>query len=111
MKIDWLGQRTHLPIFAAFQMTMRTPINAALIHERLKAIRNWCFSLGLIACSLAVTATGATGIGNPKTWSSAYHAMAAAGMLGWFAIGTFCVGVGLVVAGSLAAAFIKRQNH
>ena len=66
---------------------------------RLQLLRGWALALGLVAAVAVLTVAGGLTVGNPKTWASAFHAMAAAGMLRWAVLPlTVLSGVMFVVA-------------
>jgi len=71
--------------------------------ERLRIVRNWCAGVGVALLLLALMLLSNT-VGNPKTWSSAFHALAASGAFvvygSWLAIAG-----GLVLAVALLVAF------
>jgi hypothetical protein len=58
---------------------------------------------------IAITAVADTTIGNPKTWDSAYHALAASGALRWFVIPLFGAGILLLAAGLVLALLAARR--
>jgi hypothetical protein len=73
-----------------------TELDALERQERFRFWRN-CSGLGaLISFALAVSAVWAA-VGNPKTWSSAYSALATAGALGWLSVPLAVVGTILLV--------------
>jgi hypothetical protein len=63
---------------------------------RLRTLRGWALGLGLVSMVSAMTASGLVSTVNPKTWSSAYSAMAAAGMLRWAALPLVMLGAALL---------------
>jgi|RhiMetdeSRZDD1v2_1073273.scaffolds.fasta_scaffold370794_2 hypothetical protein len=84
-------------------------LDALAAKERMTLLRNWCLGLGLVACLIAITAVVDTTIGNPKTWDSAYHALAASGALRWFVVPLFGAGTLLLVAGLVFAVLAARR--
>ncbi len=96
-------------------MKLQPQLEALARRERLTGVRNWCFGLGLVITVLAITAFGPTTIGNPKTWMSAYHAFAAVGILGWFAVSLLGLGAVLLLAALVLSIQIKgcwpRNRH
>ncbi len=84
-------------------------LNQLLRRERLGVARNWCFGLGLVACTIAISLFGDASVGNPKTWTSAYHALAAAGELRWLILPLFGTGLGLLVAAAALTVLIGRR--
>ena len=54
--------------------------------RRLQNLRGWALALGAIAGVFSLIVAGASGVENPKNWSSAFSAMAAAGFLRWAAM-------------------------
>ena len=78
-------------------------------RERLGAVRNWCFGLGLTACITAISLFGGATVGNPKTWASTYHALAAAGELRWLILPLFGIGLALLVAATALTVLIGRR--
>jgi len=77
-------------------------------EERLRLWRNWSCLAGLVACGLAVT-TFWVAVGNPKTWASAYHALATAGALAWLALPLLVLGSVLLVAGLVLTVLLERK--
>ena len=84
-------------------------LDALAAKERMTLLRNWCVGLGLVACLIAITAVTDTSIGNPATWESAYHALAALGALRWVVVPLFGAGILLLVAGSVLAVLAARR--
>ncbi|MDO9029912.1 MAG: hypothetical protein U1D69_08560 [Polynucleobacter sp.] len=56
--------------------------------ELLRGLRTWCTGLGVVVLALALMALTNT-VSNPKTWTSAFNALAASGAFvqyaGWLA--------------------------
>lgn len=78
-------------------------------EERLRAWRNWLCLAALIAYGLAGT-TVWVAVGNPKTWASAYHALAAAGGLTWLALPLLMVGTILLITGVVLTVMLERRT-
>lgn len=91
-------------------MSARHELNALVRRERFRAVRDWCFGLGLVACVSALVAIGGSGIGNPKTWASAYRALATAGGLRWLTIPLLGVGAALLLAAVVAAVLMRKND-
>ena len=66
---------------------------------RLQALRNWALGLGVFAIVTAITVAGFGSVENPKSWSTAYSAMAQGGLLQWAAVPLVIVGAILLVVG------------
>jgi len=77
-------------------------------EERLRLWRNWSCLGALIAYGLAGTTVWVT-VGNPKTWVSAYHALATAGGLAWLAVPLLATGTVLLVAGLVLTVLLERK--
>ena len=90
-------------------MDAQPELDAFARKERLTLIRNWAFGLGLLACVSALVAITGGGIGNPKTWASAYHALATAGAMGWLAVPLLGLGV-VFLATAVVAAVLARKR-
>ena len=84
-------------------------LDQLLRRERLGAARNWCFGLGLVACTIAISLFGDASVGNPKTWTSTYHALADAGELRWLILPLFGIGLALLVAAAALTVLIRRR--
>jgi hypothetical protein len=84
-------------------------LEALAAKERMTLLRNWCLGLGLVACLIAITAVGGGSIGNPKRWESGYDALAALGVLRWFVVPLFGVGILLLVGGLVLAVLASRR--
>jgi hypothetical protein len=91
-------------------MGARHDLDALARRERFKAVRDWCFGLGLVVCVGALIAIGGGGVGNPKTWASAYHALATAGGLRWLALPLLGVGAALLLTAIVAAVLMPKIN-
>ena len=79
-------------------------------EERLRLWRSWSWVAALIAYGLAST-TVWVAVGNPKTWASAYHALATAGGLAWLALPLLVLGSVLVVAGLVLTVLLAKHEH
>ena len=77
-------------------------------HERLRIWRNWSCLAALVSYALAVTTVWNT-VGNPKTWASAYHALAAAGGLAWLSIPLLVVGAVFLVVALVLTVLLQRK--
>jgi len=89
-------------------MTMKKQLDELDRKERLTLIRNWSFGLGLMVCAIAITTIFNT-LGNPITWSSAYHALAADGKLQWLAYPLLGLGVVLLITSLITAVLLGKQ--
>ena len=90
-------------------MAAQPELDALARKERLRLVRDWSFGLGLMACVSALVAIGGGGIGNPKTWASAYHALASAGGLRWLAVPLLGLGVALLITAVVSAVLIRKR--
>src|SRR3981081_2352599 len=78
-------------------------------EEKQRLWRNWCGVAALVAYGVAGTTAWAT-VGNPKTWASAYNALASAGGLAWLALPLWAVGTVLFIAAAVLTALLKRKG-
>ena len=79
--------------------------------ERLRLVRNWCFGLGLVSCLIAIETIGGWAIGNPKNWTSAYEAFAAAGELRWFFVPLIGIAIALFAVGIFLCIGVARREE
>lgn len=79
--------------------------------RRLENLRGWAIALGLVAGAFSLIVAGASGVGNPKNWSSAFSAMSAAGLLRWAAMPLAVVAGILLVAAVLLHVAIERRKR
>jgi len=77
-------------------------------EDRLRLWRNWSCLAALVAYALAGTTVWVT-VGSPKTWASAYHALASAGLLAWLALPLLVVDTVLLLAGLLLTLLLERK--
>ena len=78
---------------------------------RLQLLRGWAFALGLVVAVLVLTVAGGLTVGNPKTWSSAFHAMAAAGMLRWAVLTLAVLSGAMFVVALVLHVVIERSKQ
>ena len=77
-------------------------------EERLRAWRTWS-SLGALLVYAIAGTTVWTSVGNPKSWASAYHALAAAGGLAWLAMPLLAVGTVLLAIALVLTILLQRK--
>ena len=87
------------------------PPNNVEVVQRLEAFRGWAIGLGLIAGVSSLTVAGVGGVGNPKNWSSAFSAMAAAGYLRWAVVPLAALAGILLIAAAVLHLIIERKKH
>jgi hypothetical protein len=78
--------------------------------ERLRTLRNWALGLSVVAFFLALTAVGIVGVGNPKSASSAYSAMAGEGSLRWSVVPLLAGGAALIIIGAILHGLVTRKH-
>jgi hypothetical protein len=78
-------------------------------QEKLRLWRNWALLAALIACFVAVS-TFWVAAGNPKTWASAYDALATAGALTWLALPLLAVGGVLLLVGLIFTVLLRIRQ-
>jgi hypothetical protein len=77
-------------------------------EEKLRTWRTWSGLAALAAYAIAATTVWTT-VGNPKTWASAYHALATAGALAWLAIPLLVVGTVLLAIAFVLTVLLERK--
>jgi hypothetical protein len=77
-------------------------------QEKLRLWRNALLMAGILLCAIAVT-TVVSSAGNPKTWASAYAALANAGVLTWLALPLLALGVIFLIVGWVLAVLLARE--
>jgi hypothetical protein len=77
------------------------------MQERTRLFRTALFCAGLITLLFSIGSAGFTGFGNPKSWSSAFSAMNAAGEMRWLAVPLFVTAL-VLFACALVAHFFER---
>ena len=85
-------------------------MDTVTISTAVRAVRNWCGAAGVVGLALALVAVS-NSVGNPETWSSAFHALAATGEFihyaSWFAAG----GALLLVVALLLTLYLARRDQ
>jgi hypothetical protein len=76
--------------------------------QRLRGLRGWALALGIVGMVTAMQLAGSGTLGNPETWSSAYVAMAAAGMLQWAALPVAVLSAVLLVLAVVLHVAVRR---
>ena len=79
--------------------------------EKLRLLRNWCLGVGPLACLVAIESAGGWSIANPKAWSSAYEAFAAAGVLRWAFVPLLGLGSALLLLAVFLSIIIARRQR
>ena len=95
---------------SAMALSDRRPKNTERLR-RLQNLRGWALALGVIAGAFSLIVAGASGVENPKNWSSAFSAMAAAGFLRWAAVPLAAVAGILLIAAVFLHVAIERMRH
>jgi hypothetical protein len=98
-------------------MSSYKDLNALARRERLRAMRTWCFGLGIAACAIAVLPPNTSLVGNPEAWGPTGgirffvvpFLTAPVHFSGWFAISMLISGVALLLAGVALAIFLRRD--
>ena len=72
-------------------------LDAFATQERLRTIRTWLTITGVGCLLLAIMALKNT-VGNPKTWASAYNALAAAGSFATYGFWLAAIGFFFLVS-------------
>jgi hypothetical protein len=70
--------------------------------ERFRTLRDWAFGLAIVSFLLGIGTLGLLGQSNPKSATSAYAALQAAGFMRWLFIPMMVVSLGAVAFGLVA---------
>lgn len=73
----------------------------------LRSLRSWCIALSIVFLALAVMSLRNTA-GNPKTWTSSFHALSASGAFVQYGVWLGAVGSLLLVIALLVSLFLRR---
>lgn len=85
----------------------KDPVQQRARMALLRSLRSWCSGLSVVFLALAIMSLANT-VGNPKTWTSSFNALAASGAFvqygAWFAV----VGALFLVIALLVSLFLRR---
>ena len=98
-------------------MSPNKELNGLARRERLRAIRTWCFGLGVAACGLVLLPPNTSLIANPDAWGPtggirffvAPFLAAPFYFTSWFAISALVLGITLLLAGVILTLLLRRH--
>lgn len=73
----------------------------------LHSLRSWCIALSIVFLALAIMSLRNTA-GNPKTWASSFHALAASGAFVQYGVWLAAVGGLLLLIALLVSLLLRR---